>query len=56
VLTVNVPEDFDPRPVQIACLREQLTNVRANAEKECTEIARQINELLAIENNVKETA
>jgi hypothetical protein len=52
---VNVPEDFDPRPVQIAGLREQLTNVRANAEKKCTEITRQINELLAIDNNVKET-
>ncbi len=47
-IEVQISESFDPRPVQVAGLREALVKVRAEAEKNCTEIQSKINKLLAI--------
>jgi hypothetical protein len=55
-IQVVISDSFDPRPVQIAGLREALTTVRADAEKKCTEIKEKINKLLAIEHTTKEAA
>lgn len=48
--TVEIPDDFDPRPIQIAALREERTKVTAEAEAKKANIDEQISRLLAIES------
>lgn len=48
-LDIEVPDGFDPRPVIIEKLREEITEVRANAEKKVRDLDQRIQELLAIE-------
>jgi hypothetical protein len=47
---VDIPDDFDPRPIQIAALRAEKTKVMAEAEAKKQNIDEQISRLLAIEN------
>ena len=47
--TVQIPEDFDPRPGMVAALQEKKEKARADFAALVTSIDRQINELLAIE-------
>lgn len=46
---VDVPDDFDPRPAQIAALREQRLEAQAKLSKTVTDIDHRIQSLLAIE-------
>lgn len=47
--TVEVPDDFDPRPQQVAALEAAKQKARADFQARITEIDRQIQSLLAIE-------
>ena len=47
--TVEVPDDFDPRPQQVAALEAAKQKARAEFQARVTEIDRQIQSLLAIE-------
>ena len=47
--TVEVPDDFDPRPQQVAALEAAKQKARAEFQERITEIDRQIQSLLAIE-------
>lgn len=47
--TVEVPDDFDPRPQQVAALEAEKQEARAEFQERITEIDRQIQSLLAIE-------
>ena len=47
-IEVEVPDDFDPRPELIKGLKEQERKARADFEKLCTDIHRQISELEAL--------
>ena len=47
--TVEVPDDFDPRPQQVAALEAEKQKARAEFQARITEIDRQIQSLLAIE-------
>ena len=47
--TVEVPDDFDPRPQQVASLEAEKQKARADFQARITEIDRQIQSLLAIE-------
>ena len=47
--TVEVPDDFDPRPQQVAALEAAKQKARAEFQARITEIDRQIQSLLAIE-------
>jgi len=47
--TVEVPDDFDPRPLQVQMLEAEKQKARAEFQKRITEIDRQIQSLLAIE-------
>ena len=47
--TVEVPDDFDPRPHQVAALDAEKQKARAEFQKRITEIDRQIQSLMAIE-------
>ena len=47
--TVEVPDDFDPRPQQVAALEAEKQKARAEFQKRITEIDRQIQSLMAIE-------
>ena len=49
---VDVADDFDPRPQQIAALREKQSKAAADFHVMNTEIMRQINELQALEMTV----
>ena len=46
---VEVPDDFDTRPQQIAALQEQQRQAQADFAKLSTDIARQISELTCLE-------
>jgi hypothetical protein len=46
---VEIPDDFDPRPAQIAALDEQITKTRAEFTKRITELQEQKSRLLCIE-------
>lgn len=46
---VEVPDNFDPRPGQIAALKAKKERVQAEFSKRVMEIDEQINSLLAIE-------
>ena len=48
-ITVEVPDDFDPRPQQVAALEAEKQKARAAFQARITEIDRQIQSLLAIE-------
>ena len=48
-IEVEVPDDFDPRPELVKSLQEQQKKARADFEKLCTDIQRQISELQALE-------
>lgn len=48
-VTFEVPDDFDPRPQQIAALQAKQRQAAADFETLCTDIKRQISELSAIE-------
>ena len=48
-ITVEVPDDFDPRPQQVAALEAEKQKARAEFQKRITEINRQIQSLMAIE-------
>ena len=50
-IEIEVPDDFDPRPHQIANLRAEEIKLRADFAERITENARQINELQAIEGH-----
>ena len=47
--TVEVPDDFDPRPQQVAALEAAKQKARAEFQARITEIDRQIQSLMAIE-------
>lgn len=47
--TVEVPDDFDPRPAQVAALEAEKQKARADFQARITEIDRQIQSLMAIE-------
>jgi hypothetical protein len=46
---VEIPDDFDPRPGQIAALKAQKERVQAEFSKRVMDIDTQINSLLALE-------
>lgn len=48
-IVLDVPDDFDPRPVMVDALREQKVAVMAEATKRATQIEQRIQSLLAIE-------
>lgn len=50
--TVEVPDDFNPMPAQIAALEAEKQKARAKFQQRITEIDRQIQSLLAIEHAV----
>lgn len=47
---VDIPDDFDPRPIQIETLRAEKTKIIAECEAKKTNIDEQIQRLLAIEH------
>ena len=49
---IEVPDDFDPRPQQVAALIAEKQKARAEFLARVTEIDRQIQSLLAIEHEV----
>ena len=49
---IEVPDDFDPRPQQVAALEAEKQKARAEFQARVTEIDRQIQSLLAIEHEV----
>lgn len=51
-LTFELPENWDPAPAEVARLQAQKAEVIAKFQAMITEIDRQINERLAIENGV----
>ena len=51
-IAVEVPDDFDPRPQQVAALEAEKQKARAEFHARVTEIDRQIQSLLAIEHEV----
>jgi hypothetical protein len=50
---IDVPDDFDPRPQQIAALEKQKQDLRAKFSMAVKELDDRINSLLAIDNSVK---
>jgi hypothetical protein len=49
-IEVELPDDFDPRQLQIAALERERTALRATFQARITEIEEQISKLLAIEH------
>ena len=49
---IEVPDDFDQRPQQVAALEAEKQKARAEFQARVTEIDRQIQSLLAIEHEV----
>lgn len=47
-IAVDVPDDFDPRPAEIAALQARKTAMQAECAKAVTDIERRISELQAI--------
>ena len=48
-IEIDVPDNFDPRPAQIAVLEAQKQKVMADFQKSVTDINRRISELNALE-------
>lgn len=46
---VEIPDDFDPRPVQVANLRKKRDDIRVKAQEEVNNIDEQIQRLLCLE-------
>lgn len=53
VVTIEVPDSFDPRSLQVEMLREKERMIRAEFAAKVKEIERQINSLLALENTAQ---
>jgi hypothetical protein len=51
--TIEVSDDFDPRPKQLAAIDEKIASVRAEMTARITELMEQRSRLLAIENTVE---
>lgn len=49
-IEADVPDNFDPRPGQIACLERAKQELRAEFAKRITEFDARISKLLALEN------
>ena len=49
---VEVPDDYDPRPAQIAALKEKQKQAAADFQAHTTETMRKINELQALEMTI----
>ena len=56
MVSVEVPVDFDPRPIQIQALEERERELRAKFAAAVAEIHRRISELTAIEYTPGEAA
>lgn len=52
-IEIDVPDDFDPRPKQVALLVAQKEEARKQFAALCTEIDRRVNKLLALEMTVE---
>jgi len=48
-IELNVPDNYDPRPAQIAALEQQKQKVMADYQKSVTEINERISKLQALE-------
>ena len=46
---VEIPDDFDPRPLQVEALRKEKEKVMAEAQAKATNIEEQIQRLLCLE-------
>jgi hypothetical protein len=46
---VEIPDDFDPRKLQVEALREEKQRISAEFARRCTQIEEQINKLTALE-------
>lgn len=49
IVTIDAPEDFDPRPQMVAALEAEKEALRAAFAARVVELDRQINQLLALE-------
>ena len=47
----DIPDNFDPRPIQVEVLKEKRKEILAEMGKKVTEIDERINSLLALENH-----
>lgn len=47
---VEIPDDFDPRKLQVEALLEEKRRISADFQKRCTEIEELINRLTALEH------
>ena len=52
-IEIEVRDDFDPVPVQVAALQAEKKKIKADFSKRVMEIDREIGKLLAITNEVK---
>ena len=52
---VEVPDDFDPRPVKVAAIDEAIRDLRAEHQKALTDLILQRSELLAISVSVEDS-
>ncbi len=52
-IEIEVPDDFDPRPQQVAALEAEKQKVRAEFAKRITDLDNEIGKLLAISNEVE---
>lgn len=48
-ITMDIPDDFDPRLAQVAALEAQKRELQAKFSAAVTELNRKINELMALE-------
>lgn len=48
-LDIEIPDDFDPRKLQVEALREEKQRINAEFSRRCTQIDEQINRLTALE-------
>lgn len=51
-IEIEVPDNYDPRPQQIAALEAQKKKVMAEYQKTVTDITERINKLQAIEHSI----
>lgn len=48
IISVDIPDDFDMRPAQIAALQKKKESILADSQKELMKVEKQIQDLLAI--------
>lgn len=53
-ISIEIPDDFDPRPLQVKALDEAIQEVRAEFSRRITQLQEQKARLLAISNDVVE--